>query len=318
MSEPSHGSGPHGEAPESSAEEHHGSLWPLLLALGGMFGILGFAVGPLLGPFGNAAGLGVAAVGAVLFFVGRGYEGWSRLTFGGVLVAFAGLLGAFGPFAVALTIFGTGLVKWLRDDLHDRFHGPRVEEGSAPFTRIENRKLGMWIFLASEVLLFSGLIGTYIMYRTRNPGLPSQHDREALNPLIGGLETYILLTSSLALVLALDYAARERRRAAAACLLATLALGLSFLCIKAYDWNHVINTEGFKPGSSIVASLFFTTTGTHGVHVIGGAVGLLYLLIKVLKGGFMGEKSKTIEYFGIYWHFVDIVWVFLFPLYYLL
>ncbi|MEM3087100.1 MAG: cytochrome c oxidase subunit 3 [Halobacteria archaeon] len=312
MPEPSHGTA---EAPH--AEEHHGSLWPLLLALGGAFGVAGFAVGPLGGAWANAPGLGATAIGALLFFIGRRHEGWSRLTFGGVFVAFVGLLVGFGPFAVAIAIFGTGFARWLADDLHERFHGPAVEVGAEPFPHVENRKLGMWLLIASEILLFSGLIGTYIMYRVRHPELPNAFEQKMLDPLIGGLETYVLLTSSLALVLALHYAHESRRRATAAWLGVTLALGLSFLVIKSFDWNHIIH-EGFAPGKGLIPTLFFTITGTHGAHVIGGCVGLSYLLFKVLKGGLMGAKAATIEYFGIYWHFVDIVWVFLFPLFYLL
>lgn len=311
MSEPSHGA-----SPAAPAEEHHGSLWPLLLAVGGAFGVAGFAVGPLGGAWANAPGVGAAALGAALFLIGRRYEGWSRLTLAGAFVALAGLLAGFGPFAVAIAVFGTGLAKWLRDDFRGLSHGPEVA-GAEPFTRVENRKIGMWLLIASEILLFSGLIGTYVMYRLRNPELPNAFERKMLNPVIGGLETYVLLTSSLALVLALHYARESRKRATAAWLGVTLALGLSFLTIKAFDWSEIIR-EGFAPGRGLIPTLFFTITGTHGAHVIGGCVTLSYLLFKVLKGGLMGAKAATIEYFGIYWHFVDIVWVFLFPLFYLL
>lgn len=241
---------------------------------------------------------------------------WPILLGIGSAVGLAGLVFGWPVLLAGVVVFGYGMARWLRDDLWDRFHGPRVEVGAEPFPHVEARKLGMWIFIASEVLLFAALIGTYLMFRVGHPEIPTAADRKALDAWVGASETYVLLTSSLSLVLALHLARENRRRAALAALAATLALGLAFLTIKGFDWSHII-PGGFAPWSGLMATMFFTTTGVHGAHVLGGCLGISYLIYKVHRGGLLGEKSKTIEHFGIYWHFVDIVWVFLFPLFYL-
>jgi cytochrome c oxidase subunit I+III len=139
----------------------------------------------------------------------------------------------------------------------------------------------------------------------------------------GLINTYLLLTSSFLVVLAMVAAKKESRRGVVASLFGTFALGVGFLVNKALEWQHLfhIHSDQFAHGwdlsTNIASSTFYLTTGLHGAHV---AVGLLicgYMLIRAMNGAYLGE-DEPIEYFGLYWHFVDIVWLFLFPLFYIL
>jgi cytochrome c oxidase subunit I+III len=133
----------------------------------------------------------------------------------------------------------------------------------------------------------------------------------------GATNTFILLTSSLTVVLALASAKADRRGLAAGFLGATLVLGLAFLFNKYNEWRELFE-HGVTFSSSLPASTFFLTTGVHGAHVTAGLLALVYLIYRAAKGHYGKENWEAIEYFGYYWHFVDIVWVFLFPLFYLI
>jgi len=132
----------------------------------------------------------------------------------------------------------------------------------------------------------------------------------------GLMNTYILLTSSFTVVLALVAARKESRIGLVASLTATLLLGLGFLGNKAIEWNHLFH-EGYGLSTGIEASTFFLTTGLHAAHVIAGLVITVYLIWRAWGGAYLGD-DRPVEYFGLYWHFVDIVWLFLFPLFYIL
>ena len=185
----------------------------------------------------------------------------------------------------------------------------------------------MWVFLASDVVLFGGFIGSYLFTRVAY-GWQDWHDLipEAHVSLPGLLNTYILLTSSFAVVLALVAARKESRVGVVAGLVTTLVLGIGFLANKAIEWIHLFNLHegafaetGWQFSTNIASSTFYLTTGLHGAHVIIGLLITLWLIVRAWNGAYMGEEaSRPIEYFGLYWHFVDIVWLFLFPLFYIL
>jgi heme/copper-type cytochrome/quinol oxidase subunit 3 len=170
-------------------------------------------------------------------------------------------------------------------------------------------KVGVWWFLASEIMVFGGLIASYVVLRLGSGGW---HEASAhVNVTLGAVNTLILLTSSLTVVQA--FAAAERQNASALRLFLGLTIlgGLGFLGIKAIEYTTEIRA-GFTPGAGIFWSFYYTMTGLHGLHVLGGIV------VNVIL--FLGSRMRTprrVELAGLYWHFVDVVWIFLFPLLYL-
>jgi len=195
------------------------------------------------------------------------------------------------------------------------FHGPSGPFGESwPFATVENTKLGMWFFLASDVVLFGGFIGSYVFIRVAfgwNAWEIVPHD-----PIPGLMNTYILLTSSFAVVMAMVAARKGSRNGLVASLAVTLLLGVSFLGNKGIEWLELFH-EGLWLGTNVETSTFFLTTGLHAAHVIVGLVIALYMLVRAWGGAYL-DDDRPVEYFGLYWHFVDIVWLFLFPLFYIL
>jgi cytochrome c oxidase subunit I+III len=188
-----------------------------------------------------------------------------------------------------------------------------------PFEGVERTKLGMWVFLASDVVLFGGFIGAYIFTRLATGGGFLDWGVVAENSFPGLMNTYILLTSSFTVILALVAAKKKSRMGLVASLTATLVLGIGFLGNKGIEWFRLMtgaHGHPITPGSSIEASTFFLTTGLHAAHVIAGLIIAVFLIVRAWKGAYL-EDDSTIENFGLYWHFVDIVWLFLFPLFYI-
>ena len=177
-------------------------------------------------------------------------------------------------------------------------------------TEVPTGRLGIWWFIASEVVIFGGLITTYILFRWRHPewGAEASHTVTAA----GAFNTLVLLTSSLTVVLAHKAVSKGQLREAARLLGFTLLGGLIFLCVKTFEYAHEIG-EGFVPARSLFWSFYYTMTGLHALHVAGGMVAIACVLVAVRRGRF----PHRVEYVGIYWHFVDVVWIFLFPLLYL-
>lgn len=191
----------------------------------------------------------------------------------------------------------------------------------------EANTLGMWAFLASEVLFFGALIVTYLIYRFSFP-VPFREAASHLDVLRGTVNTAILLTSSLTVALAVHAADERDRRRMLQMLLATMVLGLLFLVVKASEYyteyvEHLIPGlnfawEGADPlRARVFYSLYFVLTGLHALHMIIG-LGVLAVMILLSWRTRFPQGSAPIERFGLYWHFVDIVWVFLFPLLYLI
>jgi cytochrome c oxidase subunit 3 len=192
--------------------------------------------------------------------------------------------------------------------------------------------LGMWFFLASEVLFFGGVFTAYAVMRSTAPGAFAAASRK-LSEVLGGINTAVLLTSSLTMALAVYAAQTRQRRLLQLCLGLTLLLGTAFLVIKASEWHeeymdHLVPGSGFDAGEDVPRDVaqkmemffvfYFSITGLHALHMLIGIAVLSIQLILSLRGPFGIDDYAPIEIAGLYWHFVDIVWIFVFPLLYLL
>ncbi len=192
---------------------------------------------------------------------------------------------------------------------------------SWPFGAIPRMRFGVWTFLASEIIFFGVLLSAYMFVRVNSTVWPPL---DYFSIQKGAINTFILLTSSLTAVIALASAKSGSRTGLIASLAATFALGAFFLYNKAVEWEELAVGHSLVPSGSIfdnfplAATSYYITTGVHGVHVFAGLAMIAYLVPRVLKGGYLRQQSETIHYFGLYWHFVDIVWIFLFPLFYLI
>jgi cytochrome c oxidase subunit 3 len=190
-----------------------------------------------------------------------------------------------------------------------------VEE--RPDTGLTNVKLGIWLFLASEVMLFGGLFSSYILLRIAAPTWPLGSD--ILNVPIGAFNTVVLISSSVTMVMC--YAALKLNDIPKYKLYMGLTIGLSliFLAVKSYEYYEKF-LHGDLPAVSTYLAIYFTLTGLHGLHILGGIVVNGYFLGPGLKMWDTNPEQFTnrIEAAGLYWHFVDLVWIFLFPVLYLL
>jgi cytochrome c oxidase subunit 3 len=212
-------------------------------------------------------------------------------------------------------------------------HGGRAQPPLAHhFESVEKQdhavRLGMWLFLATEVLLFAGLFLGYTVYRYFYHHTFHEASR-TLNLTLGATNTVVLITSSLTVALGY-YALKQNRVKLCAVLLAfTILCACAFLVIKGFEYSHKFE-EGalpgrfyhFKeitgPGASLFFTIYFLTTGLHAFHVIVGMSILIWLFIRLLKGQFSSDYYVPVELGGLYWHLVDLVWIFLFPLLYLI
>ncbi|MBI4057468.1 MAG: heme-copper oxidase subunit III [Elusimicrobia bacterium] len=183
-------------------------------------------------------------------------------------------------------------------------------------TGIPSGKLGIWMFLASEVMLFGAFISSYVILRTGSPlfEIPA---REMLGVPLATLNTFVLILSSVTMVLALDSVQKNNQKGLSRYLLLTVLLGFVFLGVKAYEYHHKW-AEGITLSSGLFGSFYYTLTGLHALHVVGGIVFNLYILVNALRGKYSSNHHERVEYAGLYWHFVDLVWVILFPSLYLL
>jgi heme/copper-type cytochrome/quinol oxidase subunit 3 len=188
-----------------------------------------------------------------------------------------------------------------------------VMESHAVPSNIPTGKLAMWWFLSSEIITFGGLIGTYIIFRLGN--MEWAEAAAHLSVPVGTCNTLVLLTSSLTMVLALAAVEEEDRNEIKKWLSLTVFLGVVFLVIKAFEWGGKIGT-GLTPDAGGFWSFYYALTGLHALHVLVGVLINAILLVIVVTGR-LGTKGYRIELAGLYWHFVDVVWIFLFPLLYL-
>jgi len=333
---------------------------------------------------------------------GAPHNSWAPIIMSaGIAMFLFTLAGAFqwGEFSDAghiplvgasLSVIVLGLLVWWRQDISfDGSYEPKAT--GAPFQNIDIRKVAMWVFLMSEMMVFTSLFSTYIRYRLGIESCAEVFESgnwvegdpvtcfEPASHLIasswfhlapGAINTFALIISSFTVVQALRYAKMEdidenlRKRKVTRYLGATWLLAVLFLTLKMIEWfigfplpgpladlnhghstieplyaegylinadsyqHHDYNTahhplEGHSDHAQMMANIqvsattFYVTTGTHGAHVFGGIIGLTYMTFKASRGGYTPNNAVSIEYFGLYWHFVDLVWVLVFPFFYL-
>ncbi len=185
----------------------------------------------------------------------------------------------------------------------------------ATSTGLSNNKLAMWLFLGSECLLFGGLISTYMLYRGRHTGSPGPDQLWDI-PLTS-VSSFVLLMSSLTMVLAVSAAQQRDDRLTKLWLTITALLGATFVGAQVYEFTAFYH-EGVGFTTSLFSSSFFTLTGFHGVHVTVGIIMLVALVAIISRSRVPGDKAEVVELIGLYWHFVDIVWIVIFTLVYLI
>lgn len=189
-------------------------------------------------------------------------------------------------------------------------------------------KFGMWVFLVTEILFFGGLFAAYIIYRAQYPELFTMASEE-LNTLWGGVNTIVLIGSSLTVAMAIRSAQLNQKRNIIINLGITIALACVFMLIKYFEYTHKFHLGIFPgefytyggvdhPQANIFFSLYYMMTGLHGVHVLVGIGLMIWLIVKASKKQFDSEYYTPVEITGLYWHLVDIIWIFLFPLFYLI
>jgi cytochrome c oxidase subunit III len=217
----------------------------------------------------------------------------------------------------------------LPEPAHGHAHPPALAHHFDNLTQqAEASTLGMWVFLVTEVLFFGGMFLVYLVYRSQYPEafIAGSHE---LDVMLGTINTAVLITSSLTMALAVHAAQTGHRRTVMLLLVATMMLGAAFLGIKSVEYYHKFE-EHHIPGPSFVFekeylqhaqlffSLYFIMTGLHALHMIIGLGIMTWMLWWTWSGVVTAEYYSPIEISGLYWHFVDIVWIFLFPLLYLL
>ena len=195
----------------------------------------------------------------------------------------------------------------------------------APHSDIEGDRIGMWLFLFTEVLLFGGLFLLYAVYFTTDPEA-FHNGGKVLNRVMGTVNTVVLITSSLFVALAVSALQKGRVALARNLLLGTIASALVFLVIKYFEWTAKIE-HGLYPngpeflllpkGEMLFFNLYYMMTGLHGIHVIIGASLLGWVWWRMGTGQINAGKPVALENVGLYWHIVDLVWIYLFPLFYL-
>ena len=196
--------------------------------------------------------------------------------------------------------------------------------------------MGMWAFIAQEILFFGGMFGGYVVYRNLYTDAFVEGSHK-LDVTMGAFNTVVLIASSLTVAFAVRCAQQGKSKATFAWMIATMILGLTFLGVKYFEYSHKIH-DFLVPGTSFLSegpyagvydaamaghlkiffSFYFVMTGMHALHMVIGIGIMLYYLPKIWRGVYSSEYYNPIENFGLYWHFVDIIWIFLFPLLYLI
>lgn len=190
-------------------------------------------------------------------------------------------------------------------------------------------KLGMWLFLVQEVMFFGGLFMFYIIFRYLHPETMEYASENFLDKTLGGINTVVLLFSSVTMALAVRAAQLGKKKDIAKYLIITILCACAFLVVKYFEYSHKFHL-GLKPGHFFAYTgdipgepqtffaLYFCLTGLHGIHVVAGIIALVWLLVRTNRGDFGTDYYAPVELTGLYWHLVDLVWIFLFPLLYLI
>jgi cytochrome c oxidase subunit III len=194
---------------------------------------------------------------------------------------------------------------------HDEHHGPPAANVSS---RVEAQFLGMLLFIISEVMLFGAFFTAYFFIRVVNGDQWFPIDGISLPKAVAGVNTAILISSSFTMHWALEGARNENRNALCIGLLTTFLLGLTFLTVQVNEYVHI----GFSPQDHAQGSIFYGLTGLHGCHVFVGLTLLSFATIRAFRGHFSAKEHRGVEVPGIYWHFVDVMWIFVYSAVYLL
>lgn len=201
---------------------------------------------------------------------------------------------------------------------------------------VYNEKLGMWVFLGSEVMFFTALIGAYIILRFGNPGAFAEPG-EILNVPVTAVNTFFLICSSVTMVKAFAAIQDGDQKMLKVWLTATVLIGATFVGVQAYEYTELVH-HGFLPSGyaaggelaeraaagelpesiGIYGSTFYTMTGFHGFHVTMGVICMIYVTQKAFRGKYTATDHRGVEVIGLYWHFVDLVWIVLFTIVYLI
>ncbi|HUG39763.1 MAG TPA: heme-copper oxidase subunit III [Longimicrobiales bacterium] len=198
-------------------------------------------------------------------------------------------------------------------------HGP-----AEPGMGVPNLKLGMWVFLLSEVMFFTSLIGSYIILRAARPEAFAAPG-VVLNVGLTAFNTFLLICSSVTMVKAFAAIEHGDQQGLRRWLLATVAMGIGFLSVQAYEYVKLVS-HGFVPyaagyaaeGEPLYGATFYTMTGFHGAHVTLGVLALIWITVRAFMGKYTRESHGGVEVMGLYWHFVDLVWIILFTIVYLI
>jgi cytochrome c oxidase subunit 3 len=190
---------------------------------------------------------------------------------------------------------------------------------------VYTKKLGMWIFLLSEVMFFTSLIGAYVILRFANPEHFAQPG-EVLNVELTAINTFVLICSSVSMVKAFAALQNGDQKGLQKWLLVTIVLGATFVGVQVYEYIQLAAHEGFvpitdlyaAPGGPLYGSTFYLMTGFHGTHVTIGVFALIFVLMKAMKGAYTPQQLGGVEIVGLDWHFVDLVWIVLFTIVYLI
>lgn len=199
-----------------------------------------------------------------------------------------------------------------------------IDRRPMPGMEIYNLKLGMWVFLLSEVMFFTSLIGTYIILRFAHPEQFAAPG-DVLNVPLTAINTFVLICSSVTMVKAFAAVESGDQKGLKMWLLATIVLGATFVGVQVYEYYHLIH-DGFVPDAAIYSaggdvlygSTFYLMTGFHGLHVTIGVLCLIFVYFKAARGAYTAGDSGGVEIMGLYWHFVDLVWIVLFTIVYLI
>jgi heme/copper-type cytochrome/quinol oxidase subunit 3 len=194
-------------------------------------------------------------------------------------------------------------------------HDDEAGHGHVTATGISNEKLAMWGFLGSETLLFGGLISTFLLYKNRSAGGETPHDLYDI--AFTSISSFVLLMSSLTMVLAVSAIARGDHRSLRIWLTTTALMGSVFIAGQVYEFQEFLN-YGYGFTHSPAWSAFYTLTGFHGVHVTIGIIMLLSTIALSFAGRIPKARAEVVEIVGLYWHFVDVVWIIIFTVVYLI
>ncbi|MCC7360226.1 MAG: heme-copper oxidase subunit III [Anaerolineales bacterium] len=242
---------------------------------------------PSITPLLLGLGIGLLAFGALLYFI---------LDFPWVM-----------PVGIVVIVVGVG--GWLVGNIRERVHGSETPAVAAKFA--------MWCFLGTEVVIFGALIARVVTIWLHDPEAHRILTEPITSLLLVSVNTFLLLVSSLAVVLGLNNIQAGKRGGLLVWLAVTAVLGATFVGIQGYEYSKLVS-EGVTFGANQFSSAFYILTGNHGLHVIIGVIWCTVLIVRGLTRGVTTQDSLGVEIFGLYWHFVDVVWILIFTLVYLI